>query len=676
MDPSLYLRHLRRLLTGLPRRATLTVQHLGWAELGRRVVAAPIRLLPGSAVGGVGDASGPARAWYKRHARPVVIIIPSYGSPDLVATAVKSIRRTTDAAKARIVVTDDGSAPEHVAALRALAVEQGFETVLGEEQRGFATNCNRGLATVRRDEDAVLLNSDVVAQRGWLAALQYAAYRRDFDLVGARLLYPDTSIQHGGVLRNHDQPQWFDHRFRFRPADFPPANVEGPTLAATGAALYVTRGALDELGELDEGFGMAYEDVDYCLRAWAHGMRVGYAPQAVLFHHESKTRGTVQGDRELASQQRFWDRWGDALDRRPVRADDGGLRVIYVTQDTGIGGGHRVIFTHLNGLLQKGHHPELWTLDEDGAPDWFDLQVPVRRFDSYAELAHDLGPIDAIKVATWWETSSWVWEASLLHGVPVYLVQDVESSYYSSPKDHAKVHASYRPEFAYLAGSIWVADQLRKLGVADPLAFTPGLDVDTYRTLPGVERTTGTILSTARSNPLKDFPLTRAAYERLPAPKPRLTLFGSEPELAEGLGDAVEFRRFPSDEEVNVLMNETSVLVQTSKHEGFCLPPLEAMAAGAAVVCTDSNGNRDFCVHGVNCLMPGRDPQDVADALQRLLTDGELRERLVAAGHETAASYAWPRKIDALEAFYTRLADERAETSAARAGGAVTDPTG
>jgi len=665
MDLRLYLRHLRRLLTGLPRRAALTVQHLGWAELLRRVATAPLRLLPSSAIG-QHHQTGLVRAWYRRFWRPVAIVIPSYGSPDLVATAVRSIRRTTDRDKVRIIVPDDGSAPEHQRALRELGEREGFEVVLGEQQRGFAANCNRGLALVRRDEDAVLLNSDVVAQRGWLAALQYFAHRRDFDLVGARLLYPDTTIQHGGVVRNVDQPQWFDHRFRFKPADFPPATIEGPALAATGACLYVTRGALDELGELDEGFGMAFEDVDYGLRAWAHGLRVGYAPQAVLIHHESKTRGTVQGERELASQARFWERWGDQLDRRPVRAPDGGLRVIYVTQDTGIGGGHRVIFTHLNGLLERGHHPELWTLDEQGAPDWFDLRVPVRRFDDYAELAHELGPRDAIKVATWWETSPWVWEASLLHGIPVYLVQDVESSYYDAPEAHARVHSTYRPEFAYLAGSIWVADELRKLGVRDPTVFTPGLDVGTYHELEGVQRRPGTVLSTARSNPLKDFPLTRAAYQRLPDPKPELTLFGSEPELAEGLGDRVRFRRFPSDEEVNVLLNETTVLVQTSKHEGFCLPPLEAMAAGAAVVCTDSNGNRDFCVDGENCLMPGRDPQEVADAIDRLLRDEELRERLIAAGRETAASYAWPRKLDALERFYVALADERADTTGRR----------
>ena len=49
------------------------------------------------------------------------------------------------------------------------------------------------------------------------------------------------------------------------------------------------------------------------------------------------------------------------------------------------------------------------------------------------------------------------------------------------------------------------------------------------------------------------------------------------------------------------------MFVQTSTHEGFCLPPLEAMATGGAVVCTDAHGNRDFCRDGENCLMPEPD---------------------------------------------------------------------
>ena len=96
-----------------------------------------------------------------------------------------------------------------------------------------------------------------------------------------------------------------------------------------------------------------------------------------------------------------------------------------------------------------------------------------------------------------------------------------------------------------------------------------------------------------------------------------------------------------------------------SSHEGFALPPLESMATGGAVVCTDAHGNRDFCVDGVNCLMPEASPREVAAALQRLLADPELRARLGRAGIETASEYAWEKRIDALERFYRGAAASR-----------------
>ena len=112
----------------------------------------------------------------------------------------------------------------------------------------------------------------------------------------------------------------------------------------------------------------------------------------------------------------------------------------------------------------------------------------------------------------------------------------------------------------------------------------------------------------------------------------------------------------PSDEEVNVLFNEATVFVQTSTHEGFCLPPLEAMATGGAVVCTDSHGNRDFCVDGENCLMPEPTVAAVSAAIARLLADPELRARLGEAGRVTAQDYTWERRIDELEAFLEGVA--------------------
>jgi glycosyltransferase involved in cell wall biosynthesis len=162
------------------------------------------------------------------------------------------------------------------------------------------------------------------------------------------------------------------------------------------------------------------------------------------------------------------------------------------------------------------------------------------------------------------------------------------------------------------------------------------------------------VLALGRANPLKNLPLTLAAWRALHPPRPELCLFGIEPEVAEGL--AVRYVESPDDEQVNELFCQATVFVQTSVHEGFALPPLEAMATGAAVVCTDAHGNRDFCLEGVNCLMPEANVGAVSAALARLLADPELRARLGQAGIETAQEYAWERRIDELEAFFQRVA--------------------
>jgi glycosyltransferase involved in cell wall biosynthesis len=156
---------------------------------------------------------------------------------------------------------------------------------------------------------------------------------------------------------------------------------------------------------------------------------------------------------------------------------------------------------------------------------------------------------------------------------------------------------------------------------------------------------------------LKNLPLTLAAWRTLEDPRPELCLFGIEPDVAQGEG--IRYVNSPDDERVNELLCEATVFVQTSSHEGFALPPLEAMATGGAVVCTDAHGNRDFCVDGVNCLMPEPSAGAVAAALQRVLEDPELRARLGEAGLRTAQDYAWETRIDALEAFFMRVAASR-----------------
>src|SRR4051794_32552672 len=434
--------YARDLFGDLPKRVALTVQYHGWREVIVRAATFPLRLTPWGSQKFSGRATrwAIARNWYRREGRPVAVVIPHFGDPKLTLQAIESIKATTKSDKVKIVISDDATPdPEHVARLRAT---DGITLVESDTNTGFAANVNRGIAATG-DLDVVLLNNDVIAMPGWLEQLQWGAYLfSDVGIAGPKLLYPDGTIQSAGTHRNLGAPEWFDHRYRFRPADYGPADVPADVLAMTGAAMYLKRSTLDRIGVFDEGFGMAYEDVDLCLRCWDAGLRVQYVAGPTLTHLESKTRPVEPGQRELDSQRLFWEKWGDWLDVRDVRTPAGTPRVVYVTEDAGIGGGHRVIFQHLNGMKEKGWDAELWTLDEKGPPDWFDLQVPVRRFDDYDELVAEPEPLDAIKIATWWNTAAPVWRASVRRGVPVYHVQDIETSYYpGQPEPQNRVTA-------------------------------------------------------------------------------------------------------------------------------------------------------------------------------------------------------------------------------------------
>ena len=659
----------------LTRRIYLTYTHFGLRTLAFRAITFPLRFTPLQKRMRLRTHARDqdvhrARSWYAEHGRPVDVVIPSYRDAEHVRKLVRSIRKTTAGGMARVIVADDCSGSEHVGELRAI---DGIDVVVESDvNSGFAANANRGIAASDPARDVVVLNSDVQALPSWLECLQYGAYghERGAGIVGAQLQYPDGRIQFGGTVRNRDEPQWFDHRYRFKPPGWGPADAPSFALAVTGACVYVTRATIERVGAFDERYAMAYEDVDWCLRAWQAGIRVRYFPSAQLVHHESLTRGTALGERERASQDAFWARWREFFDDRETAAAPAGrgassarpkapLRIVYATEDTGVGGGHRDIFEHLNRLAARGHDVALYTLGEP--PEWFPLRVPVHSFDDYDALGDALARVDAIKVATWWMTGGPIWRASIPRGLPVYFVQDIETSYYP---DHERArHAvldSYRPEFRYMTISEWNRERLRELDL-DAELIPPGIDLDTFRPRPDVQRRNDMVLALGRTNPLKNLPLTLAAWRSLGEPRPELCLFGIEPEIVDAplARDGAVYVSSPSDERVGELFSQATVFVQTSVHEGFALPPLEAMATGAAVVCTDAHGNRDFCLDGVNCLMPEPTPAAVAAALRRLLDDPALRAQLGRAGIETARDYAWELRIDALEAFFERVARAR-----------------
>ena len=139
--------------------------------------------------------------------------------------------------------------------------------------------------------------------------------------VGARLLFPDGTIQHAGVTFGYDGPC---HLSYFRPRS-DAGNMESmqnvrDVSAVTGACLLTRRDTFDAVGGMDEDLTVNYNDVDYCLKVIKNGQRVVYCPLAELLHFESVSRGReTSGAKALrfrTEKGKFMVRWPEAFEKR------------------------------------------------------------------------------------------------------------------------------------------------------------------------------------------------------------------------------------------------------------------------------------------------------------------------------------------------------------------------
>jgi glycosyltransferase involved in cell wall biosynthesis len=170
-----------------------------------------------------------------------------------------------------------------------------------------------------------------------------------------------------------------------------------------------------------------------------------------------------------------------------------------------------------------------------------------------------------------------------------------------------------------------------------------------------IEREENVMLGVGRSFFQKNFEMTFKGWKMLGERRPDMWLYGFEPEIAKRDAKITYFTK-PSNKEVNELYNKATLFVQTSRHEGFCLPILEAMAAGCPVICTDAHGNRDFSFDGKNCLMVAQDDEDgLSHAIKRMLDDKELRERLSKEALKTVKNFQWDEIMKKADKFFKEV---------------------
>ena len=242
----------------------------------------------------------------------VSILIPLRDEPRFLRTCVDSIADTTRDDDVEIVLVDNGSSdPETLTLLERLAIRPDVRVIPDARPFNWAQLNNAGVRVARGDV-LLFLNNDIEARRaGWLSALRMHALRPDVGAVGARLLYPDRRLQHGGIVVGLTGAA--GHPLVGLPEGaggyLNMALVTRECSAVTGACLATRREVFDRLGGFDETLGVDLNDVDFCLRARDAGYRTIYEPAAELIHYESPSRGTAGGTGDIVNFLARWKRY-------------------------------------------------------------------------------------------------------------------------------------------------------------------------------------------------------------------------------------------------------------------------------------------------------------------------------------------------------------------------------
>jgi GT2 family glycosyltransferase len=235
----------------------------------------------------------------------VSLLIPVHNRIDLTRPCLDSVFAHSDPAiPTEILIVDDCSSDGTADYLDSLG--DRVRVLRNATRQCFGYNMNAA-AALAGGEYLALLNNDTIVTEGWLARM-LAAIRRDASIgvVGNRQLTPGSNrINHAGmVIDEHGRPI---HLYPGKPRHFRPATVSREFQVVTGACWLVPRALFLELGGFDPAFRNGCEDVDFCLRVRAHGRKVWYAADSIIYHYGASSPGRTEND--AANERYLAEKW-------------------------------------------------------------------------------------------------------------------------------------------------------------------------------------------------------------------------------------------------------------------------------------------------------------------------------------------------------------------------------
>jgi GT2 family glycosyltransferase/tetratricopeptide (TPR) repeat protein len=363
--------------TGATLRRAVLLDVLG---AGRRVAHLP-RVLSSLSVTALNGptSEGPPYPSRAEHAgrldETIMVVIPTHDQPELLSRCVSSlVSKAANPGALKIQLVSHRVSDSAAAVVRSLTESGTVSAAEFDEPFNWSRMNNRQALNVAPETLLLFANDDMeMLTQDWDTRLRELLERQDIGVVGARLLYPDRTLQHAGVAlgANRGRPvhEGLGHGVQAGgPGDR--WRRRRQVAAVTGAFMALREAVFRQLDGFDETLAVAYSDLDLCLKARAAGLAVVYEPELELVHYESPTRGhndtaakVAWDDEELNA---FHARWGAWMMHDPGRnpqwiGDDkrpfDGIRDL----------GRSTVLRHLE--LSAAHQP--WAIRRETSP-WDD----------------------------------------------------------------------------------------------------------------------------------------------------------------------------------------------------------------------------------------------------------------------------------------------------------------
>lgn len=289
-------------------------------EAGRRAIEAHFQRIGMEATVENGVAYGIYHAKLAIVGKPLVsVIIPNKDHIEDLDKCLTSVFEKTEYTNYEIIIVENNSTEEETFAYyeRMEQMHDNLKVVTWKDEFNYSAINNFG-AKYAKGEYLLLLNNDIeVIQGTWMEEMLGYCQREDVGIVGARLYYPDDTIQHAGVVIGFGgvAGHTFIGQGRYEFGYFARAMCTQDYSAVTAACLMTKKSLFEQVGGLTEAFKVAFNDIDYCMKIRSIDKLVVYNPYAELYHYESKSRGLEDTkekierfNSEIERFQKKWDR--------------------------------------------------------------------------------------------------------------------------------------------------------------------------------------------------------------------------------------------------------------------------------------------------------------------------------------------------------------------------------